>query len=67
MERMTQSKLFDTVEFFFSEESYYIPDKPTVLKLKEWWDYYVNKEYKNDLESFMMFCAIVLFIKNRLE
>jgi len=67
MAPMTQNKLFDTVEFFFSEKSYYIPSEPTVVKLKEWWDYYVNKEHKDDFESFKMFCAIVLFIKTRLQ
>ncbi len=66
MEKMTQNKLFDTIEFFFSGESYYTPDEITVLKLKEWWDFYVNEKNKNDLEAFKMFYATVLFIKTRL-
>ena len=64
---MTKNKLFDTIEFYFSEKSYYIPADPTVPKLKEWWDYYVNKEYKEDFESFKIFCGTVLFIKERLQ
>lgn len=67
MARMTQKKLFDTIEFFFSDQSYYIPTEPTVIKLKEWWDYYVNKEHKNDWNSFEIFCSTVLFIKERLQ
>ena len=67
MTRMTQEKLFDTIEFFFSEESYYTPSELKVAKLKEWWDYYVNKEYQDDFKSFEMFCATVLFIRKRLQ
>ena len=67
MASMTQKQLFDTIEFFFSEKSYYSPRELTVVKLKEWWDYYVNAEYKDDIEAFKMFCGTVLFIKTRLQ
>jgi len=67
MAHMTQKKLFDTIEFFFSEKSYYIPSELSITKLKEWWDYYVNTEYKHDIEAFKIFCGTVLFIKTRLQ